>query len=360
MAPVSERRSPTIRRRRLGAELRRQREAAGITIEVVAEQLECSASKISRIETGHTTATPRDVRDMLRIYGVVGAESDELVQIAREARQKGWWHPYSTVLVGAYVGLEAAASSIRAYEQQVVPGLLETEEYASAMIRAARPDFTAEQVDQRVRVRLGRQSLLTQDDPVDLWVVLDEAVVSRPVGGEAVMRDQLKRLVEVAQLPNVTLQVLPFEVGAHAGMDGTFTILSFPEPGDPDVVYAENATGGLFLEKSDELQKYSFIFDHIRAAAIRPEESIAYIARLAEEPLWNWRRKEFPVDLTQAGWFKSSKSGPNCDNCVEVAYVTGAVGVRDSKDKTGPALVFAPGDWHAFVASTRDGAFGRG
>ena len=127
---VSERRSPTIRRRRLGAELRRQREAAGITIEAVAEQLECSASKVSRIETGHTTATPRDVRDMLRIYGVVGAESDELVQIAREARQKGWWHPYSTVLVGAYVGLEAAAGSIRAYEQQVVPGLLETEEYA--------------------------------------------------------------------------------------------------------------------------------------------------------------------------------------------------------------------------------------
>ncbi|MER7460473.1 helix-turn-helix transcriptional regulator [Micromonospora sp. NPDC126480] len=291
---MSERRSPTIRRRRLGAELRRQREAAGITIEAVAEQLECSASKISRIETGHTSATPRDVRDMLRIYGVVGAESDELVQIAREARQKGWWHPYSTVLVGAYVGLEAAASSIRAYEQQVVPGLLETEEYASAMIRAARPDFSPEQVAQRVRVRLGRQSLLTQDDPVDLWVVLDEAVVSRPVGGDAVMRDQLRRLVEVAELPNVTLQILPFEVGAHAGMDGTFTILSFPEPGDPDVVYAENATGGLFLEKSDELQKYSFIFDHIRAAAIRPDESVAHIAKLAEEPLWKWRPRSSP------------------------------------------------------------------
>ena len=135
---------------------------------------------------------------------------------------------------------------------------------------------------------------MTQDDPVDLWVVLDEAVVSRPVGGDAVMRGQLKRLVEVAELPNVTLQILPFEVGAHAGMDGTFTILSFPEPGDPDVVYAENATGGLFLEKSDELQKYSFIFDHIRAAAIRPEESIAHIAKLAEEPLWKWRPRGSP------------------------------------------------------------------
>ncbi|KXK61810.1 XRE family transcriptional regulator [Micromonospora fluostatini] len=287
---MSERRSPTIRRRRLGAELRRRREQAGITIEVVAEQLECSASKVSRIETGHTTATPRDVRDMLRIYGVDGAESDELVQFAREARQKGWWHPYNNVLAGAYVGLEDAARVIKTYEQQVVSGLLQTEEYADAMIRLARPDLPAEEVRQRVRVRMGRQSLLTQDDPVNLWAVLDEAVVSRPVGGDAVMRGQLRRLVEAAQLPNVTLQLLPFAAGAHAGMDGTFTILGFPEPGDPDVVYAENATGGLFLEKSDELQKYNFIFDHVRAAAIGPEESIAHIATLAEEPLWKWRR----------------------------------------------------------------------
>ncbi|MBO4204560.1 helix-turn-helix domain-containing protein [Micromonospora echinofusca] len=288
---MTERRSPTIRRRRLGAELRRQREAAGITIEVVAEHLECSASKISRIETGHTSATPRDVRDMLQIYGVSDEESEELVQIAREARQKGWWHPYSTVLTGAYVGLEAAASSIRAYEQQVVPGLLQTEEYTKAMILGARTDISAGQIDQMVRVRLGRQSLLSQDDPIDLWVVLDEAVVSRPVGGDAVMRAQLRHLVETANLPNVTIQLLPFEVGAHAGMDGSFAILDFPEAGDPDVVYAENATGGLFLEKSDELQKYIFIFDHIRAAAIRPDESIALIAKMAEEPLWKCRPK---------------------------------------------------------------------
>jgi len=286
---VTERRSPTIRRRRLGAELRDRREKAGITIEGVADLLECSASKVSRIETGHTTATVRDVRDMLGIYGVTGAECDELIQIAREARQKGWWHPYSPVLAGAYVGLEAAAGSIRAYEQQTVPGLLQTEDYARAMIRSARPDWDADEVDQRVRVRLGRQSLLRQDDPIEVWVVLDETVISRPVGGDAVMRDQLERLVEAADRPNVTLQILPFEVGAHAGMDGTFTILGFPEPGDPDVVYAENATGGLFLEKRDELQKYIFIFDHIRAAAIRPEESVALIAKSAEEPLWKWR-----------------------------------------------------------------------
>jgi Domain of unknown function (DUF5753) len=230
---------------------------------------------------------------MLEIYGVVGAEADELVQISREARQKGWWHPYSTVLTGAYVGLEAAANSVRAYEQQVVPGLLQNEDYAKAMIRAARPDISADEVERRVRVRLGRQSLLTQEDPIVLWVVLDEAVVSRPVGGDAVMRAQIQRLVEAAALPNVTLQVLPFEAGAHAGMDGTFAILDFPETSDPAVVFAENATGGLFLEKTDELRKYTFIFDHIRAAALGPEESVALLAKLAEEPLWKLRPKGF-------------------------------------------------------------------
>lgn len=286
---MTERRSPTVRRRRLGLELRRLREQAGVTIDYVAEQLECSASKISRIETGHSGATPRDVRDMLGIYGVTGVESDELVQIARDARQKGWWHPYSPVLTSAYVGLETEAESIRAYEQQVVPGLLQTEEYARAMIRAARPDISADEVERRVHVRMRRQLLLGQDDPVDLWVVLDESVLSRPVGGDAVMRRQMERLAEAAELPNVTLQVLPFEAGAHAGMDGTFAIIKFAEKVDTDVVFAENATGGLFLEKAEELRKYRFIFDHIRAAALRPEESVALIAKLAKEPLWKSR-----------------------------------------------------------------------
>ncbi len=159
------------------------------------------------------------------------------------------------------------------------------------MIRSARPDISADEVERRVRVRIERQSLLMQDDPIDLWMVLDEAVVGRPVGGDAVMRAQIQHLVDRAELPNVTLQVLPFSAGAHAGMDGTFTILDFPEPTDTDVVYAENATGGLFLEKADELRKYVFIFDHIRAAALRPEESVALLADLAKEPLWEWRQR---------------------------------------------------------------------
>ncbi|MGX6605429.1 helix-turn-helix domain-containing protein [Micromonosporaceae bacterium Da 78-11] len=286
---MNQRRSPTIRRRRLGVELRRHREAAGATIDVVAARIGCSTSKVSRIETGHTSATPRDVQDMLDIYGVADSVKVELVQIAREARQKGWWHPYSTVLSGAYVGLEAAARSIKAYELQVVPGLLQSEEYAIAMIRAARLGDSPRKIEQRVRVRMARQSLLIQDDPIDLRVVLDEAVLSRPVGGDAVMRDQLIQLIEAARLPNVTLQILPFAAGAHAGMDGTFAILEFPEDEDANVVFVENATGGLFLEKADELSRYLRIFDTIRATALPTEESTQMIQTLVEEPLWKSR-----------------------------------------------------------------------
>lgn len=288
---MNARRSPTIRRRRLGVELRRHREAAGVTIEMVAARLGCSPSKVSRIETGHTSAAPRDVQDMLDIYGVTDSIKEELVQIAREARQKGWWHPFSMVLNSAYVGLEAAARSIRSYEQQVIPGLLQSEEYAIAMIRAARLGDTTEEIEQRVHVRMARQSLLTQDDPIDLRVVLDEAVLSRPVGGDEVMRDQLIRLIEAARLPNVTIQILPFVAGPHAGMDGTFAILEFEEDEDADVVFAENATGGLFLEKAEELRKYHSIFETIRATALDPEESIEMIGTLVEEPLWKLKRR---------------------------------------------------------------------
>ncbi|WP_184954317.1 helix-turn-helix domain-containing protein [Paractinoplanes abujensis] len=288
---MNQHRSPTIRRRRLGVELRRHREGARVTIDMVAERLGCSTSKVSRIETGHTSATPGDVAAMLDIYRVSDEVKQELVHIAREARQKGWWHPYSTVLTGAYVGLEAAARSVRTYESQVIPGLLQTEAYAIAVIRAAQPGDSDQEIEQRVRVRMERQSLLIQDDPIDLWVVLDEAVVSRPVGGDDVMRDQLARLINTAQLPNVTLQIMPFAAGAHAGMDGTFAILEFEEEGDADVVFTENATGGLFLEKAEELGQYNSIFETIRTSALPPEESIGMIHMLVEEPLWKSKRR---------------------------------------------------------------------
>jgi len=275
--------SPTLRRKRLGQELRRLREEAKVTIEQVAVRMECSTSKVSRIETGHTGVAPRDVRTMLDIYGVDGDQADELVQVAREARQKGWWQLYGTVLTGHYVGLEQAADRIRAYESQAVPGLLQTEDYARAMIRAGRPDIPTAECEKRVRVRMFRQSLLTQDDPLDLWVVLDEAALRRPVGGHEVMRKQFEKLVQASELPNVTLQILPFDVGAHAGLDGTFAILQYDEPNDPMLVFAAHAAGGLFLEKDDELQRYAYIFDRLRASALSAEASVDMFAALAKE-----------------------------------------------------------------------------
>jgi transcriptional regulator with XRE-family HTH domain len=287
-----DRKSPTVRRRRLGAELRNRRERAGYSLEYVAEQLECSQSKISRIETGHTSVNVRDVRDLLTIYRATEAEIDELIELAREARQKAWWHPFSQVLSSAYVGLEAEAVRVRTYEQQLVPGLLQTEAYARATMGIL-PGRSDEEISSRVRVRMQRQSLLDQEDTFHLWVVLDEAAVSRPVGGDEVMRDQLQRLVSAANRPNVTLQLLPFEIGSHAGMDGTFAILDFREPGDRSVVFAENATGGLFIDKRDELERYKNLFEHIHTAALGPEQSAERIQQLVEEPLWRSRQRGF-------------------------------------------------------------------
>jgi transcriptional regulator with XRE-family HTH domain len=275
--------SPTARRRRLGAELRRLRDGSGFTIEYVADKLECSASKISRIETGQIGASPRDVRDILNIYGVPQTEVESLVQVAREARQKGWWQSYGVVLTGAYVGFESAADKIETYEVLCVPGLLQTADYARHLMRVGRPDMSDEEIDTRVRIRLQRQSLLTQDEPIDLWVVLDEAVLARLVGGAEVMRRQLDHLATMAERPNVIIQVLPFRAGAHSGMEGAFCILRFAEEVDPDMTFVTMATGGVFQEKDDEMQRYSFIFDRLRQAALSPEESVKLIIDWARE-----------------------------------------------------------------------------
>ena len=194
--------------------------------------------------------------------------------------------------MGACVGLEAAARGVRAYEPQVIPGLLQSEDYALAMLRSARTGDSPQKIDRRVHVRLARQSLLVRDDPIYLWVVLDEAVLSRPVGGDAIMRTQLERLIEAQALANVTIQVLPFAAGLHAAMEGGFAILDFPDSVDPDVVYVENATGGLFLEKEEELSKYHSIFDALRDTALSPERSTKMIEGLVEEPLWRSRPRD--------------------------------------------------------------------
>ncbi|PRX51165.1 helix-turn-helix protein [Prauserella shujinwangii] len=269
---------PTVRRRRLASELRRLREAAELTIDEVGEKLECSASKISRIETGHVGVTPRDARDMLELYGITGDEQEALVQLAREARKRGWWQAYNEVFTGAFVGLEADASSLRAFQALLVPGLLQTERYARAVIRAMRPDAPEAEVERRVAARMARQQLLADPSPPEYWAVIDEAVVHRVVGGADVMAEQLARLVEVGQLPHVTIQVVPFGAGAHPGMEGPFLILGFPEQIDPDVVYVDSTTSGLYLEMAADVRRYSLMFDHLRAAALKPDDSIHLIA----------------------------------------------------------------------------------
>jgi transcriptional regulator with XRE-family HTH domain len=276
--------SPTLRRRQLGQELRRLREAAGSTIDQVAERMSCSASKISRIETGQSGVSSREVRDLMAAYQVEGEQAEALVEMAREAKQRGWWQLYGTVLTSAYVGLEAAAAELRSFEPLVIPGLLQTEEYARAMVLAGWPNMSNEEVEQRIRVRMKRQSLLYQDDPLQLSIILDEAALRRPVGGIDAMRRQLDKLRGAAELPHVTLQVLPLSAGAHGGMDGAFTILLFEELANQNLVFAANGAGGLFLEKDDEIERYASIFAGLQSDALSPRRSIEMIANLAKEP----------------------------------------------------------------------------
>jgi transcriptional regulator with XRE-family HTH domain len=278
--------SPTVRRKRLGIELRRLREEAGLTCEQVGQQLDCSGTRISRIETGRISIRPGDVRELLEIYGITGAEADALVLLAREARRKGWWHTYGRVLppwFEAYVGLEAAAVRFRDFQSMVVPGLLQTEDYARAVLRAAPDPGSAEDIDRQVALRMERQAILGQANPPYLWVVLTESVVRVHVGGPAVMRAQLRRLLDVAERSNVTLQVLPFSTAAHVHPISPFTILEFPDAGDPTVVYLEHLTGSLFLEAAEEIARYTVVFDQLRAEALGTAPSMDLIASVAAE-----------------------------------------------------------------------------
>jgi transcriptional regulator with XRE-family HTH domain len=272
-------RTPTGRRRRLGAELRRLREAAGLTIDRVAEELECSPSKVSRIETGQVSATPRDVRDMLGLYRVDDARLEAMVQVAREARQRGWWQKFVDVPDGvpAYVGLETAATSIDVYMALLVPALLQTPDYARAVIAAVRPDLPRSEIDRRVELRLRRQDLLDQERPPRMRVLLDDTVLRRPVGGPAVMAAQRRRLLADADRPAVTVQILEVEAGAHAGMDGPFTIFGFPAPAEPDVVALDSAADALYLEEPEDVARYRRVFELLLPAARSPEDSAAII-----------------------------------------------------------------------------------
>ncbi|MFJ1794721.1 helix-turn-helix domain-containing protein [Kitasatospora griseola] len=277
--------NPTVRRRRLGAELRRLRELRGMTAEEVAGRLMVSQSKISRLENGRRSISQRDVRDLCDVYQVEDERvRNGLMEMAKESRQRGWWHEFGDIPYSVYIGLEAEASSIRAYESSFVPGLLQTPEYAEAVVTGTQPDTDPAAIRRRVEVRLKRQHRIHGEDQIgSLWVVVDEAVLRRQVGGPQVMAAQLYQLVELGERPNINLQVIPFSNGAHPGMTGTFSLMEFPESADSTVVYFEGVTSDLYLEKEADVRRYTNLYDHLRAAALSVTESRSMITQLAEE-----------------------------------------------------------------------------
>ena len=278
---------PTVRRRRLGSELRRLREDHSIKLEEVAERLGVAASTLSRIETGKAPTKSVYLTAMLEMYGVTDpAQRQVLVDMAREGHRKGWWSVYDDVLptgFGIYVGLEAEAAGLRSFEGEAVQGLFQTPDYARAILREVQVRDTDEQVERLVDLRMKRQEVLDRNPPLDVWMILDEAVIRRTIGGPEVMRDQLARLVEASKKPNVTLQVLPFSTGSHAGLRGPFSILEFPERADPDVAYVESVAGIIYLEKEREVRTAAEAFDRLRAAALSPGQSTDLIIEAAKD-----------------------------------------------------------------------------
>ncbi|MFD5075675.1 helix-turn-helix domain-containing protein [Streptomyces sp. NPDC058371] len=277
--------NPTVRRRRLGQELRRLRELKGMTAEEVAERLLVSQSKISRLENGRRSISQRDVRDLCGVYEVEDHRIvDSLMQMAKDSRQQGWWHSFGDIPYSVYIGLETDAASLRVYDPQVVPGLLQTRPYAEALIAGALPETAPGDIDKRVQVRLRRQERISApENPLRLWTVLDESALRRVVGNRSLMRDQLEHLVEQSQLPHVTVQVIPFDMGAHPGLNGQYAILEFPDAADSSVVYIEGVTSDLYLEKANDVQKYSVMYEHLRAQALNVDQSRQFIADIAKD-----------------------------------------------------------------------------
>ncbi len=266
-----------VRRMLLGSQLRRLREARGITREAAGYSIRASESKISRMELGRVSFKTRDVEDLLTLYGITDeAERESLLSLAREANVAGWWHSYTDVLPSwfpTYVGLEGAASLIRAYEVQFVHGLLQTEEYARAVVRRGMRGASVADVERRVALRLERQKYLLADNAPEFHIVLDEAALRRPYGDREVMRGQLQHLIDVSERPNVRLQVMPFSFGGHAGESGAFTILSFPESDLSDVVYLEQLTSALYLDKREDVAQYEQALKELQQDSPGPDES---------------------------------------------------------------------------------------
>lgn len=277
---------PTVRRRRLGSELRRLRESQSLKLEEVAERLGLAPSTLSRIETGKAPTRTAYLMSLLELYGVSDmGQRQALVEMAREGHRKGWWALWDGVLptgFGIYVGLEAEAASLRVYEAQVVHGLLQTEDYARAVMTTVRRLQTGEEIERLVKLRMQRQEVLHRPDPLELWLILDEAVLHRMAGCSAIMRQQLDHLSEASQWPNVTIQVLTFGCGLHPALGGSFAILRFPERLDPDVVYTEGVTGQAYIEEREqEVRARTEAFDMLRASALPPNASVDLIRSIS-------------------------------------------------------------------------------
>jgi transcriptional regulator with XRE-family HTH domain len=272
--------SLTVRQRELGKRLRDLRYQHGLTVEDVAGRLLCSATKVSRLETGVRRPSLRDVRDLCGLYDLDAATSAELMTLARGAREQGWWTQYADVSIEPYIGLEAEATAITCYSMSYVPGLLQTEEYARTLIKALAPKMEAELHEQRVQVRLRRQQLLEQGGGPRYHVVLDEAVLHRRVGGAQGMHTQLSKILEAAQKDQVTVQVVPFDVGAHDAQDSNFVLLKFGEPSLSPVVYVESLTGSRYVDREADLDRYHETVESLSDLALNPRDSIRRLREL--------------------------------------------------------------------------------
>jgi hypothetical protein len=252
-----------------------------MTAEDVTARLLFSPTKLSRIETGQSGASARDIRDLCVLYELTDpAEREHLMALAREGKQRGWWQDYD-LPYATYVGLEAEAVSIQDYQSGSVPGLIQTEAYARAMLRAQVPPFSTEELQQRVQARLTRQALLDQEGALRYHAILDEAALRRQVGGPQVMRRQLERISQAAQLGHVTVQVIPFEIGAHPAMESIFSILEFDQPLVSDIVYVEGLVGNIYLERPGDVERYHRIFAHLATMALNSDDSILLISSIA-------------------------------------------------------------------------------
>jgi transcriptional regulator with XRE-family HTH domain len=279
--------SPTVRRRQLGMELRNLREAAGLTGDEVTDRLGWYGAKVSRIENGRISVPWSDVSDLLDLYGVQeGATRDALITLAKEARKKDWWQPYSDILskdARTYMGLESAAESLHVYQPSAVAGLLQTADYARAIItRAGALNLDGDQVERHIQLHLKRQAAVAERNSFELWAVLDEAVLHREIGGPRVMRDQLHHLIDAAHHPKITIQIVPFSIGPHASMDGSIGSFSFPEP-DRDVAYVGTVAGTLYLDRQRDVHATNLAFEHLRAAALGAAASVDMIEAAAGE-----------------------------------------------------------------------------